>query len=112
MNTNTNYPNCSSPEIYRTRPHSLELCCDNCNYRWQAKQVLVPILRDKFWLSIPLKGFHYLEVWRSSTNRHNFAYRLAYGASLYGDLKGEFDTPELALEAGVKDAKGLLTPAE
>jgi hypothetical protein len=29
-----------------------------------------------------------------------------------GELKGEFDTPELALQAGILDAKGLLAPAE
>ncbi|WP_293365686.1 hypothetical protein [Microcoleus sp. CAWBG27] len=72
---------------------------------------MAPILRDNFWLSTPLKRFHYLEVWRSSTNPHQFGYRLAYGGSLYGDLKDEFDTPELALEAGINDTKGLLTPA-
>ena len=33
-------------------------------------------------------------------------------ASLFGDLQGEFDTPRLALEAGIQDAKGLLTPAD
>ena len=108
---NNNCPNCGSPDIYRIHPHSLDICCDNCNYRWKSKQVLAPILQQKFWLSKPLKGFHYLEVWRSSTNPQKFAYRLAYGASLYGDLKGEFDTAELALEAGIKDAKGLLVQA-
>ena len=109
---NNNCPNCGSPDIYRLHPHSLDISCDNCNYRWKAKQVLAPTIQQKFWLSKPLKGFHYVEVWRSKTNSQKFAYRLAYGGSLYGDLKGEFDTPELALEAGVKDAKGLLTPAE
>lgn len=105
---NNNCPNCGSPDIYRLHPHSLDISCDSCNYRWQAKQVLAPIIQQKFWLSKPLKGFHYVEVWRSSNNPQKFAYRLAYSASLFGDLKGEFDTPELALEAGVKDAKGLL----
>jgi hypothetical protein len=41
-----------------------------------------------------------------------FAYRLTYSACLFGDLKGGFDMPELALEASIKDAKGLLAPAE
>ena len=68
--------------------------------------------RDKFWLSTPLKGWHHVEVWRSSSNSQKFAYRLAYGASLFGELKGEFDTPGLAFEAGILDAKGLVTPAE
>jgi hypothetical protein len=90
----------------------LDVCCDRCNHRWQAKQVLAPITHKKFWLSTPLKGWHYVEVWRSSSNSQKFAYRLAYSASLFGNLKGEFDTPELALEAGIKDAKGLLAPAE
>lgn len=72
----------------------------------------MPYFKEKFWLLQPLKGFHYVEVWRSTTNSQKFAYRLAYSASLYSDLKGEFDTPELALEVGIKDAKGLLVPAE
>lgn len=59
-----------------------------------------------------MKGWHYVEVWRSSSNCQKFAYRLAYSGSLFGDLKGEFDTPELALEMGILDAKGLLAPAE
>jgi len=108
---NKPYPNCASPNIYRRHPHSLKVCCD-CNHRWQAKLVLAPILRrDKFWLSTPLKGWHYVEVWHSITNSQKFAYRVAYSASLLGDLKGEFDTAGLALEAGIMDAKGLLTPA-
>jgi hypothetical protein len=73
---------------------------------------LAPIIHKKFWLSTPGKGWHYVEVWRSSNNLQKFAYRLSYSASLFGGLKGEFDTPELALEAGIKDAKGLLAPAE
>ncbi len=109
---NKQCPNCTSPNIYRRPPHSLEVCCNNCNHRWQAKQVLAPILRDKFWLRQPLKGWHYVEVWRSTTSSQKFAYRLAYSASLFGELKGEFDTPRLALEAGIMDAKGLLTPAD
>jgi len=109
---NKQCPNCTSPDIYRLHPYSLEVCCDNCNYRWQAKQVLAPIIRDKFWLSQPLKGWHYVEVWRSTTNSQKFAYRLACRASLFGDLKCEFDTPRLALEAGIMDAKGLLAPAK
>ncbi|MBE9092510.1 hypothetical protein IQ252_00745 [Tychonema sp. LEGE 07203] len=109
---NKQCPNCASPDIYRCHPHSLEVCCNNCNHRWQAKQVLAPILRDKFWLSTPLKGWHSVEVWRSSTNHPKFAYRLAYSASLFSELKGEFATPRLAFEAGIQDAKGLLTPAE
>jgi hypothetical protein len=90
----------------------LEICCSKCNYRWKANQVFIPYFQEKFWLSQPLKGFHYVEVWRSTTNPNKFAYRLAYSASLFGDLKGEFDTPELALEVGIKDAKGLLAPPE
>ncbi|MEG4242954.1 hypothetical protein QUA51_09635 [Microcoleus sp. Pol10_D6] len=109
---NKQCPNCASPDIYRRHPHSVEICCDNCNHRWQAKQVLAPILRDKFWLSTPLKGWHYVEVWRSSSNHQKFAYRLAYSASLFGELKGEFDTPRLALEVGIQDAKGLVAPVD
>jgi hypothetical protein len=109
---NKQCPNCTSPDIYRRHPQSLEICCDNCNYRWQAKQVLAPIIHKKFWLSKPLEGWHYVEVWRSSSTSQKFAYRLAYSASLFCELKGEFDTPELAFEAGIKDAKGLLAPAE
>jgi hypothetical protein len=109
---NNNCPNCGSPDIYRLHPHSLDISCDNCNYRWKAKQVLMAYFKEKFWLSQPLKGFHHVEVWRSTTNPKKFAYRLAYSASLFCDLKGEFDTPELALEVGIKDAKGLLAPAE
>ncbi|MEG5049721.1 MULTISPECIES: hypothetical protein [unclassified Microcoleus] len=108
---NKQCPNCASLDIYRRHPHSLEVGCDNCHHRWQAKQVLAPILRDKFWLSKPLKGWHYVEVWRSSSNHKKFAYRLAYSASLFGELKGEFDTPRFALEAGIQEAKGLLAPA-
>ncbi len=51
-------------------------------------------------------------MWHSITNSQKFAYRLAYSASLFGDLKGELDTPILALEAEIMDAKGLLIPAE
>lgn len=71
-----------------------------------------PILKDKFWLLNPLKGWHYVEVWRSVTNPIKFAYRLAYSASLFRELQGEFDTPKLAFEAGIEDAKGLLTLPE
>ena len=105
---NKQCPNCAYPNIYRRHLHSLEVCCDNCNYRWQAKQVLAPIIHKKFWLSTPLKGWHYVEVWRSTANSQKFAYRLAYSASLFGELKGEFDTPGLALETGIQEAKGLL----
>ena len=105
---NKQCPNCPSPNIYRRHPHSLELWCDNYHHRWQAEQVLMPYFKEKFWLSQPLKGFHYVEVWRSTTNPNKFAYRLAYGASLFGDLQCEFDTAQLALEVGMEDAKGLL----
>lgn len=105
-------PELRFPDIYRRHPQSLEVCCDNCNYRWQAKQVFAPIIHKNFLLSKPLKGWHYVEVWPSSSNTQKFAYRFSYSASIFGELKGEFDTPELALEAGIKDAKGLLAPAE
>ena len=107
---NKQCPNCASPDIYRHHPQSLQVW-DNCNYRWLAKQVLVPIIHNKFWLSQPLTGWHYVEVWRSSSNSQKFAYRLAYSASLFGELNGEFDTPDLALEAGIQDTKGLLSTA-
>jgi hypothetical protein len=99
---------CQSTEIYRRHLHSLEVCCDNCSHRWQAKQVLAPIIHKKFWLSTRLKGWHYVEVWRSPNNPQKFAYRLAYSASLFGELKGKFDTPDLAIKAGIQDAKGFL----
>jgi hypothetical protein len=105
---NKQCPNCTFPDIYRRHRQSLEVCCDNCNYRWQAKQVLAPIIHKKFWLSKPLKGWHYVDGERSSNNSQKFAYQLAYSASLFFELKGEFDKPDLALEAGIKDAKGLL----
>jgi hypothetical protein len=73
---NNNCPNCNSPDIYHLYPHSLDSSCNDCNYRWKAKQVLAPIIQRKFWLSKPLKGFHYVEVWRSTTNSKKFADRL------------------------------------
>lgn len=103
-------PNCHSTDIYRSHPHSLEICCDTCNHRWQAKQVLIPYFKEKFWLSQPLKGFHYVEVWHSTTDPNKFAYRLAYGGLLFNNLHGEFDSPQLALKAGIEYTKGLLSP--
>lgn len=43
---NKQCPSCQSTEIYCRHFHSLELCCDTCHYRWQAKQILAPIFRD------------------------------------------------------------------
>lgn len=105
-------PNCHSTKIYRLQLHSLELYCDCCNYCWKVAQVADPILKDKFWLSQPLKGWHYIEVWRSLTNLQKFAYRRAYSASLFGELQGEFDTPQLALQAGLEEAKRLPLPTQ
>lgn len=104
---NKRCPNCHSKDIYRRHPHSLEMQCDRCYRTWKAAQVAAPILQDKFWLSEPLKGWHYIEVWRSPTNPQKFACRRAYSASLFGELHGEFDTPELALQAGIEEAKKL-----
>lgn len=89
-------PNCRSNDIYRRHPHSLKLQCDTCHYQWQVQQFLTPIFQKKFWLSEPLKGWHYVEVWRSLTNPQKFADRRAYGASLFGDIQWELDTAELA----------------
>jgi hypothetical protein len=75
--------------------HSLQLYCDSCNYRWKVAQVADPILKDKFWLS------------HSLDNPKKFAYRRAYSASLFGELQGEFDTPQLALQAGIEETKQL-----
>jgi hypothetical protein len=109
---NNNCPNCGSPDIYRRHPQSLEICCDNCNFRWRVAQVAAPILKDKFWLSQPLKGFHYVEVWHSPTNAQKYAYRSAYGGSFFGNLQGEFETPQLAKEAGIREAQRLPDPTQ
>jgi hypothetical protein len=66
-------PSCQSTEIYRRHLPTLKLCGDNCNYKWKAQPVLSPILRNKFWLSKPFKGWHYVEVWRSPSKPLKFA---------------------------------------
>ena len=59
-----------------------------------------------------MKGWHHVEVWRSPTNPQKFAYRYAFGGSLFGKLQGEFDTPQLALDAGIEEAKRLPIPPQ
>jgi hypothetical protein len=105
-------PNCNSTEIYRRHLHSLELHCDCCNYRWKVAQVANPVLKDKFWLSKPLKGWHHVEVWRCPGNPQKFAYRSAYGGSLFSNLQGEFETSQSALEAGITEAQRLPFPTQ
>jgi ribosomal protein S27AE len=109
---NKQCPNCGSTDIYRCHPHSLELHCDRCNYRWYYEQVATPILKHKFWLSKPLKGWHHLEVWRCPGNPQKFAYRSASGGSLFGNLQGEFETPQSAKEAGIREAQRLPAPTQ
>ncbi len=98
-------PNCGDERVYRKNPLELLAYCDRCGYCWQASQAQAPILKKSFWLSKPLKGLHHIEVWYCSHNSSKYSYRTAYGQSLFNELRGEFDTPEQALQAGISEVK-------
>ncbi|MDB9513892.1 hypothetical protein PN499_22080 [Kamptonema animale CS-326] len=100
-----NCPKCQNPNTYRKHPHDLIVWCDRCGHSWSTNQTQTPILKESFWLSKPIKGTHHVEVWLSARNSEKFGYRTAYQNSLFGDLKGEFDTAQQALKAAISEVK-------
>lgn len=98
--------NSSGDVIWRSHPTSLAVHCDFCGHEWQATQALEPIRSTSLYLSKPLKGMHHIEVWYCEGKPTKYSYRTAYQNSFFDELRGEFDSPNEALEAGIKEVKG------
>lgn len=103
-------PNCGSDRFYRTDPMSLEVRCEACNYQFQAKQPLRPVLSKKVWKPKPPRGNHRIDVWLCPVEQTKYSFAHSYESSLpcqfneYPDdpyVSGCYDTPEAALQAGI-----------
>jgi hypothetical protein len=102
-------PNCKS-EGYRTHPHSLDIFCAQCNYQWRSRQVLKPFLKEEVYSHFSPKGKHRVTVWLCPADLQKFSFGLSFrqGTCVFEEfaedpyLSGCYDTPEEALEAGIK----------
>ncbi|BAZ33615.1 hypothetical protein NIES4074_61290 (plasmid) [Cylindrospermum sp. NIES-4074] len=107
-------PSCGSSETYRKAKHSLIVNCDRCRHIWEVNQVAFPIAQFRLYKSKgAMRGNHYIDVWLCPSDKSKFSFSLRYQSSFncifpnpdYPEdpyLKGMFDNPQLAIEAGIK----------
>lgn len=106
-------PKCGSAETYRKTKYDLVVNCDRCRHSWKTNQVASPIAQFKLHKTRGLmKGSHYVNVWLCPRDQSKYSFSLVYGAVAsfpepdYPEvpyLKGKFDTPQEAIDAGIKE---------
>ncbi|MFB2878698.1 hypothetical protein [Floridanema aerugineum] len=106
-------PKCHYPDIYRRDPRSLTVYCSKCGHSWQSNQTLRALLRVAVYRTRAPRGNHDISVWHCPIDSSKYSFSVTFGAgvSVFNQFEGhpydcgQFNTPEEALEAGIKWVK-------
>jgi len=109
----SNCPKCHSPDSYRKDPRSLTVYCQKCKHTWQAKQTAKALLRATVYSPKAPRGNHDVTVWHCPIDSSKYSFSITFGAGVVAFEEfeghpyncGQFDTPEEALNAGIKYVK-------
>ncbi|MBD2666682.1 hypothetical protein [Richelia sinica] len=108
-------PNCGSNDTYRKGKHDLVVWCDRRRYHWEVNQPAHTIQQFSLHKNKePLRGYHHVDIWLCPEDKTKYSFALRYQNSLpykfsnpdYPKdpfLKGKFDNPQLAINAGIEE---------
>lgn len=107
-------PKCGSPETYRKNPLDLTVWCDACGYSFKDEQPQKPILSTKTYRKFAPRGTHKVSVWYCPADSSKYSFSVTYGGGIahFSEfqedpfLSGAFDSPQLAMEAGIRWVRG------